>query len=207
MKQIVFSIICFFAFSFSCFAKAAETFDIATFQPRKGWQRQEKGGVIIFNTSDTQKGTYAMITLFASGTSAGSAKSDFEGDWAEFIAGQFGVKVKPDVEPIEKKDGWDLISGGAAFENEMGPSAVVLSTYSGFGKTFSAAAIFNSQGDLPAIEAFAASLKVKNRKPGNKLRVIRQPVSKPKLLRPVLLLPPATSMMAGMRLIRLTGYK
>lgn len=142
-------------------AQQAETFDIATFQPPKGWQRQDKGGVVIFNTSDTQKGTYAIITVFRSGTSTGNAKSDFEGDWAEFIAGQYAVKGKPAVEPIEKKDGWDVVSGGAAFENEVGPSAVILNTYSGFGKTFSAAAIFNSQDNLPAIEAFAASIKLK----------------------------------------------
>jgi len=110
-----------------------------------------------------------MIMIYASGQSSGNAKSDFEGDWQQFIAGQLGIKRKPELEPVEKKDGWDVVSGGAAFENEIGPSAVILRTYSGFGKTFSAAAIFNSQDSLPAIEAFASSIKLKTTGPGKQV--------------------------------------
>jgi hypothetical protein len=110
-----------------------------------------------------------MIMIYASGESSGNAKSDFEGDWQQFIAGQLGIKGKPELEPIAKKDGWEVVSGGAAFENEIGPSAVILRTYSGFGKTFSAAAIFNSQDSLPAIEAFASSIKLKTTGPGKQV--------------------------------------
>ncbi|MBC7900045.1 MAG: hypothetical protein H7070_08320, partial [Saprospiraceae bacterium] len=152
------------------FAQASETFDIATFQPPKGWQKQDKGGVVIFNTSNEQKGTYAVITLFASGTSSGDTKSDFDGDWAEFIAGQMGVKGKPAIEPAAKADGWDVVTGGTSFENEMGAAAVLMSTYSGFGKTFSAAAVFNSQDNLAAIEAFAASIKLKRPEAGKQVK-------------------------------------
>jgi hypothetical protein len=161
MRQILFSIICSLSFSVGTIAQTSETFDIATFQPPNGWKKQSKPGVVIFNTANEQKGTYAMIMLFASGESSGNAKGDFEGDWQEFIAGQLGIKGKPDLEPVAKKDGWDVVSGGAAFENEIGPSAVILRTYSGFGKALSAAAIFNSEDSLPAIEAFAASIKLK----------------------------------------------
>jgi hypothetical protein len=107
-----------------------------------------------------------MIMLFASGSSSGNAKGDFEADWQEFIAGQLGIKGKPELEPVAKKDGWDVVSGGTAFENETGPSAVILRTYSGFGKALSAAAIFNSQDSLPAIEAFASSMKLRTPGPG-----------------------------------------
>ena len=110
-----------------------------------------------------------MIMLVASGESSGNAKKDFEVEWQEFVAGQLGIKGKPELEPIEKKDGWDVLSGGTAFENEIGPSAVILRTYSGFGKTFSAAAIFNSQDSLPAIEAFASSIKLKTIGPGKQV--------------------------------------
>ena len=161
MKKILLVLFCLPLFCVDSLAQAPSTFDIATFQPPTGWQRQDKPGVVIFVTSNEQKGTYAMITLFASGTSSGSAKSDFDDDWAEFIAGQMAVKGKPETEPAAKADGWDVVTGGTAFENEMGPAAVLLSTYSGFGKTFSAAAVFNSQDHLPAIEAFAASIKLK----------------------------------------------
>lgn len=161
MKQVLFLIVCFLSFSISSFAQTSQTFDIATFQPPNGWKKQNKDGVVIFNTSNQQKGTYAMITLYGSGESSGNAKSDFEGDWQQFIVGQLGIKDKPQVEPAKKAEGWEIITGGAAFTNEMGTSAVILNTFSGYGKTFSLAAIFNSQDNLPAIEAFISSVKLK----------------------------------------------
>jgi len=161
MKKLLLVLVCLYSFPISSFAQSTETFDIATFQAPTGWKKTNKDGVLIFNTSNQQKNTYAMIMIYASGESSGNAKSDFEGDWQQFIAGQLGIKGKPELEPIAKKDGWEVVSGGAAFENEIGPSAVILRTYSGFGKTFSAAAIFNSQDSLPAIEAFASSIELR----------------------------------------------
>jgi hypothetical protein len=117
--------------------------------------------VLIFNTANQQKNTYAMIMIYASGESSGNAKSDFEGDWQQFIVGQLGIKNKPQMEPARNVDGWEIITGGAAFENEQGTSAVILNTFSGYGKTFSLAAIFNSQDNVPAIEAFISSIKLK----------------------------------------------
>jgi len=169
MKKLLLVLVCLYSFPISSFAQSTETFDIATFQAPTGWKKTNKDGVLIFNTSNQQKNTYAMIMIYASGESSGNAKSDFEGDWQEFIAGQLGIKGKPELEPIEKNDGWDVVSGGAAFENETGRSAVILRTYSGFGKTFSAAAIFNSQDSLPAIEAFASSIKLKTTGPGKQV--------------------------------------
>ena len=161
MKPILLLIVCLFSLMANSFAQATETFDFATYQPPKGWQREDKSGAVIFKTINEPKGTYAMIMVFASGESSGNPKSDFENDWQEFVAGQLGIKGKPELEPVAKHDGWDVISGGTAFENETGPAAVILRTYSGFGKTFSAAAIFNSQDSLPPIEAFASSIKLK----------------------------------------------
>ncbi len=161
VKKLLFLAICFFSFSINSLAQASETFDIATFQPPAGWKEQRKDGVVIFNTSNEQKGTYAMIMLFRSRASSGNAKSDFEDDWREFIAGQLAVKGKPEIEPAKMAEGYTIITGGAAFENDLGPAAVLMNTYSGHGKAFSAAGIFNSADYLPAIEAFASSIKLK----------------------------------------------
>lgn len=136
MKQLLFLIVCFLSFPISSFAQTSETFDIATFQPPSGWKKQNKEGVVIFNTSDQQKGTYAVITLYQSGESSGNAKTDFEDDWQQFIVGQLGIKGKPQIDPAKKAGGWEIITGGAAFENELGTSAVILNTSSGYGKTF-----------------------------------------------------------------------
>jgi hypothetical protein len=147
-------------FLISSTAQTPETFDIATFRSPGGWQRQNKDGVVIFNTSDDRKGTYAMIMLYRSGESSGNAASDFESDWQQFIAGQLGVKAEPQTEPVRRADGWEIITGGAAFQNELGTNAVILNTFSGYGKTFSVAAVFNSQDNVPAIEALISSVSL-----------------------------------------------
>ena len=141
-------------------AQSLDTFDIATFQPPAGWQRQDKEGVVVFNTSNQQKGTYALITLYRSGESSGNAKKDFDSDWQQFIVSQLGVKDKAQIEPAKNSQGWEVITGGATMQNELGTSAVILQTSSGYGRTFSVAAIFNSQDYVPAIEAFGASIKL-----------------------------------------------
>jgi hypothetical protein len=160
-KNKALTLVCLLTLSFSPFAQTSQTFDISTFQSPDGWKKQEKDGALIFSTSNPQKGTYAMITLYRSGESSGDAKRDFESDWQQFIVGQLGIKSNPQIEPSTNADGWEVLTGGAAFENEMGTSAVILHTFSGFGKTFSLAAIFNSQDNLPTIEAFVSTIKLR----------------------------------------------
>jgi hypothetical protein len=115
MKQLLFLTICFLSFFVSSSAQTSDTFDMATFQAPDGWKKQNKDGVVFFSTSNQQKGTYALITLYGSGASSGNAKSDFEGDWQQFIVGQFEVKSNPQMEPAKNVDGWEIINGGDKF--------------------------------------------------------------------------------------------
>jgi len=161
MRQLLFLTVCFLSFFVSASAQISDTFDIATFQPPPQWKKQTKDGVVIFSTLNEQKGTYAMITLYGSGESSGNAKNNFDSEWQQFVAGQLGIKGTPQIEPVRNTEGWAIVTGGTTFQNEQGTSAIILSTYSGYGKTFSVTAIFNSQDNLPAIEAFAASIKLR----------------------------------------------
>jgi hypothetical protein len=169
MRQILLLIFCFLAFSASAFAQASETFEIATFRPPAGWKKQEKPAAITYTTSDESKGTYALITLWASGESVGNARQDFESDWQEFVVEQFTVNARPEFEPEKTDAGWKILTGGAAFQNNLGPAAVLMSTYSGNGRKFSVSAMFNSRDHLPAIEAFASSIKLKTTERGKQL--------------------------------------
>jgi len=169
MKQFFPVLVCLLTVAISSFAQSTETFDIATFQAPADWKKQSKDGVVIFNTSNQQKNTYAMILLYASGESSGNAKGDFESDWQEFVVRQFKVNTHPETEPEKTAAGWKIITGGAAFQNDLGPAAVLMSTYSGNGRKFSVSAMFNSRDYLPAIEAFASSIELKKTEPGKQL--------------------------------------
>jgi hypothetical protein len=141
-----------------CPAQTKETFDIATFQPPAGWAKQAKDEGLIYTSSNKQKNTFAMVVLYHNDLSSGDPKRDFDADWRQFVVGAFKVTDKPQMDPQKQAGGWTVVTGGATFESDLGNSAIILSTYSGFGRKFSAAAIFNSQEYIQAIDAFASSI-------------------------------------------------
>lgn len=161
MKKTLARIILFSALSGNLLAQTSDTFDIASFRPPAGWAKQAKDGGLLFSTSDQKKGTYALIVLYNSSESTASPKADFDADWRQFIVGATGVKEKPQMEPQKQADGWTITSGGSTFQGDLGPSAAILNTYSGFGRKFSVAAIFNSQEYIQAIDTFASSIALR----------------------------------------------
>ena len=66
LKKILLLAFCFLTIAVNAFPQAAETFDIATFQPPKGWKKQAGQNSVQFSTEDEAKGTYCLITLFKS---------------------------------------------------------------------------------------------------------------------------------------------
>ena len=149
-----------FPFATGLFAQTPDTYDIATFTPPSGWKKQTKEGAVLFATAEEKKGIFALLTIYASGKSTGDPKRDFESDWHEFIAGQLHVAEKPETETGKTDGGWDSVTGAAQFQSDMGSTLVVMNTFSGFGKSFSVAAVFNDQSYLPAIERFVSSLSL-----------------------------------------------
>ena len=161
MKRLPVWIICLTTFLTAVAAQTTETFDIATFKTPTGWTKEAKENGLILTTSDKQRNTFAMIVLYRSDLSSGDAKRDFAADWQQFIAGAFAVKNAPQMEPQKQADGWTITTGGSTFEGDLGTSAVILSTYSGFSRKFSAAAIFNHQDYVAPIGEFAASIALR----------------------------------------------
>ena len=158
MKRLLFCLICVVTHATLAHAQASDAFDIATFRAPAGWKKEAREGGIVFTTSDEKGGAYGMIILYRSQPGSGVPKKDFDSDWKQFIHGSFDVKGTPEMESPVNADGWTVTTGASTFESELGTSAVVLSTYSGFGRRFSVAAVFNDREYTSAIEAFAASI-------------------------------------------------
>lgn len=158
LKRSILCVAGLLTFAVFAAAQVRDTFDIARFTPPAGWTKQAKDSGLVFTTSDKQKGTFAMAVLYQSDVSSGEPQQDFETDWRQFVVEALGVKDRPQMEPQREAAGWTITTGGSTFDGDLGTSAVILSTYSGFGRKFSAAAIFNSQDYVPAIDAFASSI-------------------------------------------------
>jgi len=110
MKLSLRIILCFFICSSSLYAQASDTYDIATFTPPTGWKKQTKEGAVLFTTADEKKGTFCLLTIYASNKSSGDAKRDFESDWQEFIAGPLHVTKKPEIDEQKTDSAYNAVN-------------------------------------------------------------------------------------------------
>ncbi len=158
MKKLLFAVAIILSGYYAGFAQAVDSFDIATFRPPAGWGKQSKDGGVVFTTTDPAKGIYAMIVLYRSGVSSGKPSADFDADWKQYAAPISGIKTQPQMEPPTQTNGWQVTTGGGTFQGDLGTSALIMNTYTGFGKKFSVVAIFNTPDYAPAIGVFADSI-------------------------------------------------
>ena len=110
------------------FAQAKETFDIATFQPPKDWQRQATAESIQFLTEDKKTGAFCIVTLIKSMPSLGDPKENFNAAWGTIVKEAVSVSTPPTMQPSNTVDGWTEETGSASFEKDGLKGAVVLIT-------------------------------------------------------------------------------
>lgn len=159
MKQLLFAAVCLFFLSFGSFAQSSETFDIATFQPPKGWSKQPGQDSIQFSTAD--KDNYCLVTLFKSVPGPGTPKENFDAAWETIVKEAVTVSNSPQMFPSDTKGEWLIAGGFAPFEKNGEKGVAVLYTASGYGKMVNALVLTNTQAYEPAITAFLESISFK----------------------------------------------
>lgn len=150
------------------YAQSTDTFDIATFQPPKGWQKQVGSDAVQFSIEDKSAGTFCLISLFRSVPGVGSPKENFDAAWATIAKEAVPVSTAPEMMPADSKGEWLLAGGFAPFEKDGVKAGVVLYTASGYGKMVNALIITNSQAFEPELRAFLESITFK--KPAEETR-------------------------------------
>ncbi|HEU4713926.1 MAG TPA: lipocalin family protein [Pyrinomonadaceae bacterium] len=146
-------------FPASLFAQAPETFDIASFQPPKGWDKQVGQDAIQFSIAD--KDAYCLVTLFRSVPSLGSPKENFDAAWEAIVKETVTVSAAPQMFPSDPKGEWLLAGGFAPFEKDGAKGVAVLYTASGYGKMVNALVLTNTQAFEPPLTAFLNSISFK----------------------------------------------
>ena len=101
MKRLIFIAICLSTLSVNLFAQAPETFDIATFQPPKGWNKQAGQDSIQFSTEE--KDSFCLITLFKSIPALASPKENFDAAWSTIVKEAVTVSSAPQMFPADTK--------------------------------------------------------------------------------------------------------
>ncbi|MCC7306876.1 MAG: hypothetical protein IT173_04875 [Acidobacteria bacterium] len=143
------------------------TFDIATFVPPAGWQRQEANGSLSFHTSKTVGGLTSLchISLYPSGPSSGSVSEDFKRAWNNLVTIPARSSVQPVTEPARSDGGWQVMTGTANVTQSGVTYTGMLVTATGFGKTMSFMVKMIGNDQVGAVAKFFDDLKLDARAP------------------------------------------
>lgn len=145
----------------ACLLQAqTEKFDLATYTLPKGWSKTTKPGVVVFSKTDSTTGGYCILALYAATASAGTAQKDFGNEWKELAVAPYHADANPATETQTTTDGWKTIAGAAIAKQDNIESYIILTVYSGYGKTISVMANLNDQTYIPELEKFLGSLNL-----------------------------------------------
>lgn len=156
MKRLFFS--AWVLFTSAAFAQT-ETFDIATFTPPPGWQREAVDFAASYLTTNTKTGGWCRISVYKSINSSGDPIADFNSEWTALAEKDRAGIVKPSPES-STEEGWTANSGAGKFLWQEKDAYVVLTTISGYGKVISIMVTTNSQEFMPEAERFLSSIKL-----------------------------------------------
>lgn len=162
------------------FAQGAETFDLATFQPPKGWQKQAGTDAVQFSIEDKTAGTFCVISLFRSVAGLGNSSENFDAAWQAIVKEAVNVSSAPQMFSVDNKGDWIVIAGLAPFEKEGAKGVAVLYTASGHGRMVNALVLTNTQAYEAAMIAFLGSISFKQ--PPEESRPQVQTGSQPSLI-------------------------
>ena len=137
-----------------------ETFDIATYTPPKDFKKASKQGVVIYTNVNATTGSFCVIAIYASTTSAGNEQKDFANEWKNLVVTPYKAAANPKTETQTNHDGWKAVTSAAAFKEDSIDSYVILTVFSGFGKTTSILVNLNDQAYLPLIDSLLENIKL-----------------------------------------------
>jgi hypothetical protein len=159
MKHLLIAAICALCLCPSYFAQSSDTFDVAVFQPPKGWNRQVGEKAIQFSIA--KDADYCLVTLFKSVPGLGTPKENFNAAWATVVKGTVTVSTAPQMVPADRKGEWQIVGGFAPFDKNGAKGIALLYTATAYGTMVNALVLTNSQAYEPATTAFLNSISLK----------------------------------------------
>lgn len=137
----------------------AEKFDIATFTPPAGWERQDANGARSYFHSKTVNGQTSIcnITIYPSTASTGGLANDFKTSWNSLVAGPTGSKAEPVTETTADA-GWQIMTGTANVTQSGVAYTALLVTTTGFGRTMNVLVKMVGSDNMPVVSKFFEGL-------------------------------------------------
>lgn len=148
--------------TFEAAGQTRETFDLASFQPMKGWKKDIRSNVVSYTKSGTTG--YCVIAIYKNTEGSDRVETDFEQDWQELVAGRFTVTAAPQSETGTRTDGWKSKAGAAGIHDGNGAAMALLSTFSLSGRKLSVLVLMSQESYLGEVDKFLSSLQLQKPK-------------------------------------------
>ncbi|MFM9838673.1 MAG: hypothetical protein ACKVOQ_10445 [Cyclobacteriaceae bacterium] len=175
MKKIIFLSLSLIIYEIG-FAQQRQTFDITTFIPPTGWEKETKDFAVSFVKTNSQTQGWCRVTIYKSIKSSGNSLTDFNSEWNALIAKNYPEATLPTPEATTE-DGWTSQAGVSKFQFNNQESYGLLTTVSGYEKEVSIVVLMNNTEFMPTVETFLGSLDLQKPKlnPVQNNTVLNQP--------------------------------
>lgn len=143
-----------------------ETFDLVTYTPPQGWEKQIKENLMLYTITDKKNNSWCQVGIVKSTNSKGSIEADFKSEWNELAVKNYNPTGEPQSGEVEEADGWKIKTGTGKFVFKNKDAVVMLITASGYQRCMSIIVITNSENYNAAITKTLESVEMV--KPSNK---------------------------------------
>jgi hypothetical protein len=139
-----------------------ETFDIATYNPPKGWKRSTGQGYVIFQDGKQtgSTGSFCILIVYASRQSSGDADKDFKMEWTDLVEKPNSITVTPETQKEQTPEGWTVVNGATKLKEGLHEYTCMLVSVTGFGKVMSVLVKVAGQDYLADIENFLTNMQL-----------------------------------------------
>jgi len=137
-----------------------ETFDLATYSVPKDWKREANENVTSYSIVNNQDLSWCKIGIVKSTISKGSIGEDLSSEWTELAAKPYNITDPPHTSEASESDGWQTKTGSGQFIFNNNKAAVILTTFSGYGRCVSIIATTGNQRYLDDIESFISHIEL-----------------------------------------------
>jgi hypothetical protein len=156
MKKII--LLCLLSVFVGKIIAQKETYDLITYSPPKGWKKDVKISYVVY--SNAKQNSYCMIAIYKSAAGTNNITADFASEWKQLAATPYKITTAPNLQEIEKENGWTSQTGGATFINNGGTNILLLATSSGYNKVTSIMIITNDTSYMSSIATFSTSVQL-----------------------------------------------
>lgn len=137
-----------------------EKFDIVTYTPPKDFIKETKQGVVVYTHLNATTGGFCIIAIYANTASTGDEQKDFKNKWKELVATPYKVEANPKTETQSTTDGWKVVASVAPVKQDGIDFYIILSVFSGFGKTTSIMVNLNDQSYVGQVDALLEGMQL-----------------------------------------------